>query len=376
VQYNIKSMTGRCICHSEAAAAATLILGPAVASAANVDWQAGGGQKWQALLAAARKEGKVVVTGEPPAAGPVREAFKADTGIDIDFLAGNTRDVNSRFNNEARAHNLTIDVILSGGSQFPLLKEDLLEPLKPMVVLPNSGDGPWYPDGKRKFDDSAGTYMYQAVEILTPGPVVNTDLVKPGTLTKFADLLDPKYMGKIVAFDPRTGGPGLGIASYIVDSFGLDFFKKLYIGQKVKLTHSSRQLIEWLARGEDAIALGTSSADIELFRNQGFKNIVVIDPTDAVGSTAGGFSVAKVGKGAPHPKAAAVFINWYMSQRGQQVYNDAMLAPSRRTDVDKSKIPAYIVPKPGVHYLDEYAQPYYLGTRTKDRDLIVKALGY
>ncbi len=356
-------------------AVAALVIGPAAAAVA-ADWQAGGGKKWQDLLAAAKKEGKVVVTGEPPLTGVLAAAFKHDTGIDLEFLGGNTRDVNSRFNKEARAHHLTIDVILSGGSQFPLLKEHLLEPLKPMIVLPGSGDGPWYPDGKRKWPDTSRTYMYQATEFVTPGPLVNSDMVKPDEMTKFADLLNPKFKGKIAAFDPRTGGPGLGFASYLDHLYGIDFVKKLYIGQQVKYTRSSRQLVEWLARGVYGIALGTSAADIVLFRQQGFKNLKVTDMGDAPGSTAGGFSVAKIGKGAPHPNAAAVFVNWYMSQRGQQVYTDAMASPSRRSDVDKSKVPDFILPQPGVKYLDQYDQAYYLGERTQARKAIVQALGH
>ena len=342
---------------------------------AQSDWQAGGGQKWQDLLAAARKEGKVVVAAQSPFGDPVRKSFKEDTGIEVEFLSGNTRELSSRFNNEARAGNLSIDVILAGGAQFPLVKAGLLKPLREQIILPKSGDGPWYPDGKMKFMDSTGTYMYEGAEFRSPPPVVNTDMIKPGTLTKFAQLQDPKYKGKIAAYDPRQGGPGLAVASYFAHKFGIDFVKKLYLGQEVKYTRNSRQLVEWAVRGVYPIVLGTSQVEVQRFIKQGIKNLEPLEMTDAPGSVSAGFSVAKIGKSAPHPNAAQVFINWYASQRGQQVYTNAMEEPSRRKDVDVTNVPAYILPKQGVDYLDQYSEAWYLGERTQSQKAIAKALG-
>ena len=349
-----------------------LVAGDAVAQS---EWQKGGGQKWQDLLTAARKEGKVIVAGQPAFGDAVRKYFKEDTGIEVEYLSGNTRELSSRFNNEARAGNLSIDVILAGGAQFPLVKAGLLKPLRPLIVLPGSGDGPWYPDGKMNFMDKTDTYMFEGSRFRSPPPVVNTDIVKPGTLTTFAGLLDPKYKDKIAAYDPRQGGPGLAVASYLAYKFGIEFVKKLYLGQEIKYSRDSRQLAEWAVRGVYPIVLGTQQEEVQRFIKQGIKNIQPLDMTDAPGSVSAGFSVAKIGKSAPHPNAAAVFFNWFASRRGQQVYTDAMEEPSRRTDVDVSRIPAYILPKPGVDYQDQYAEDYYLGQRTQLANTIRKALG-
>jgi len=367
------SITQRCMMMAGAIALGFAIAG--TDAAAQSDWQAGGGQKWQELLAAARLEGKVVVAGQPPFGDPVRKFFKEDTGIEVEYLSGNTNELSSRFNNEARAGNLSIDVILAGGAQFPLVKAGLLKPLRPLIVLPGSGDGPWYPNGKMNFMDKTDTYMFEAAQFRSPPPVVNNDIIKPGTLTTFAGLQDPKYKGKIAAYDPRQGGPGLAVASYLAHKFGMEFMKKLYLGQEVKYTRNSRQLVEWAARGVHPIVLGTSQVEVHRFMKEGIKNLEPLEMTDAPGSISAGFSVAKIGNSAPHPNAAAVFFNWFASRRGQQVYTDAMDEPSRRTDVDKSRIPVYMLPKPGVDYQDQYAEDYYLGERTQLAAAIRKALG-
>jgi ABC-type Fe3+ transport system substrate-binding protein len=95
---------------------------------------------------------------------------------------------------------------------------------------------------------------------------------------------------------------------------------------------------------------------------------------DGPGCLVGGFSVLKIAKGAPHPNAATVFLNWYASRPGQKAYSEAMDEPSRRLDV-KGDFPSYILPKPGVKYLDQYSEPWYLKERPKLEKAIIEALG-
>ena len=357
------------------AAALALAMTLAGGAVAQSDWEAGGGDKWQQVLAAAKKEGKVVVAGQPALAESLPKAFKRDTGIDLEFMAGNTRDLSARFNNEARAGNLTIDAILSGGAQFPLLESGHLMELKPLLILPGSGDGPHYPDGKAKWMDSAGTYMLQGSNYLVPDPLFNTDLVKKGTVKGWKDLLRPEFKGKIAAYDPRSGGPGQGTAAYVADAFGIDFVKQLYIGQDVKYTRDGRQLVEWVARGVHPIGLATSQPDVERFRREGMKNLEILIMEDGPGCLVGGFSVLKIAKGPPHLNAATVFLNWYASRPGQEAYSAAMEEPSRRLDVKRDHFPSYILPKPGAKYLDQYSEPWYLTERPKLEKAVIDALG-
>src|SRR5689334_997745 len=68
--------------HGAAGLFAVLLAG----SAAAADWDAGAGKDWDALLAAAKKEGQVVVSVCPGGmVDTIRKMFKEDTGIDITF---------------------------------------------------------------------------------------------------------------------------------------------------------------------------------------------------------------------------------------------------------------------------------------------------
>jgi ABC-type Fe3+ transport system substrate-binding protein len=189
------------------------------------------------------------------------------------------------------------------------------------------------------------------------------------------ELLGPKFTGKITAYDPRSGGPGQAAAAYVAQQFGTDFLTELYVGQKTVYTRGGRQLVEWVVRGNYAVALGSVQLDIENFRARGIKNLYVPQLEDGPGSVVGGFSVLKQPVGAPHPNAATIFINWYASQPGQTVYTRVMLEPSMRADVDVPSVPDYTKPKPGLAYLDQYQGDWYVNKRPQLDKAITQALG-
>ena len=56
-----------------------------------------------------------------------------------------------------------------------------------------------------------------------------------------------------------------------------------------------------------------------------------------------------------------MFLNWYASQPGQIVFSSTWKTPSLRTDVHVDGIPDYVVPKPGVTYVDQYNESWYVG---------------
>jgi ABC-type Fe3+ transport system substrate-binding protein len=324
------------------------------------DWQAGAGPDWQKLLDAGRQEGTVVVAGRGEMAQPMTEAFKRDTGISLEFLGGEGREQLTRLAREMRAGQVTIDVIFDGQSLIPFVNEGFIKPIKPQLVLPGVLDLTNWKDGKLKWVDKGQAYMFEGGEYVFGWILIDTDVIKPGELTSWKDLLKPQYQGKIASFDPRVGGPGQANASYIADLFGIDFVRRLYADQKVTLSNSSRQLVDWVAHGNYPIALATLATEIESFRSAGVTNLAAVYMSDGQGAVLGGSSVVSEPKLAPHPNATAVFLNWYASQPGQQVFSTVWKTPSRRTDIHVDGIPDYVVPKPGVQYIDQYVESWYL----------------
>ncbi len=355
---------------------ALLLLTLLLALPARADWQDGAGSDWQQLLEAARKEGKLVIAGRPDLAVPMTEAFRRDTGIGIDYLGGEGREQQTRLAREMRAHQVTIDIVFGGQSMVPFVKGDFMKPIKTQLILPSVLDPKAWKGEHLKWVDQAGTYLFEAAEYVHGWPIWNSALVKPGEITSWHDLMKPQFKGKIASFDPRIGGPGQAAASYLADLFGIDFIRRLYTQQEVVLSNHSRQMVEWVQRGTHLVALGTLPPDIEYFRKAGAKNITVGTLADGPGALLGGSSVVAEPREAPHPNAAAVFLNWYASQPGQALYSAIWRIPSRRTDVSLDGIPDYTVPKPGLSYIDQYTEQWYVERYLgKYQNALVEALG-
>jgi ABC-type Fe3+ transport system substrate-binding protein len=354
---------------------AWLLLAAAPAFAAD-DWQEGAGPEWQAALEAGRKEGKVVVAVMPSGlSDPMAAAFERDTGIQMEFINGSIVDLTARYAREAKAGNVTIDVMVGGGNEVALLRAGLLEPIKPQFLLPKVTDPAVWIGGKMHWMDSAQEYMFQGSNGVHGWPLVNSQLIDPKTLTSWQDLLKPEFKGKIAAEDPRNPGPGQAAAAYLLDTFGVEFLKQLYIGQQVTYTRDSRQLVEWVARGTYPVALGAIQVPIEAFRAQGMTQLAVPVLSDGSGAVVGSFSVLKEVKNVPHPAAARVFMNWYASRAGQEIYSKITREPSTRLDVKVDTVPDYVVPRPGVNYPDQYAEDWYAVQRPKVAKAVIEALG-
>lgn len=338
------------------------------------DWQADAPPQWHKILEAAKQEGHVAVVGPSELAVPMSEAFKKDTGIQVDYLGGVASVNASRVAREVRAGNVTVDFMFSGTAELPLVKEGYFEDEKARLLLPGTADPKHWADGKLSWVDNTQKYMLRTQATVQSIPFYDSNAVKP-PLTSWHQMLEPKFKGKIVAYDPRAGGPGQQTVGYIGAQFGIDFLKQLYVGQSVVYSQDSRQMAEWISRGTYWVGLGVLLPDYVKLHNAGIANIVPAAMTDGHGTLSGGFSVFLLPKGAPHPNAQIVFLNWAASRNGQQVYSHVEHQLSRRVDVhDPSALP-FTEPKPGVTYLDQYNEDWALNHRKQIIEAVLKALG-
>lgn len=336
-------------------------------SSVGANWQAGASPQWNQILKAARAEGEVTVGGFPALARKMSAAFERDTGIKMNYFGSPPSQLVARVTAEARAKNVTIDAVLGGGALLALIPQGLLQPIAPQIMLPHNAPR-YFRDDTYKWMDSTNEYLFQGAEWVFGWLTVNKDIIDPAEITSWKDLLKPKYKGKIIAYDPRGPGPGQGATSWLYHQFGIGFVKDLFLGQEAKYTTDNRQVVESVARGTYPIGFAAIQFEVERFRREGFKNLAVVLPKDAPGYLTGGFSVLKQVKNVPRPNAAKVFINWYISQPGQEVYQEVMLAASRRKDVHTG-LPHYLRPQPGIKYYEAYNEKVYFS-----RHRVVKAI--
>jgi ABC-type Fe3+ transport system substrate-binding protein len=338
------------------------------------DWQAGAAADWQQVLAAGQKEGTVAIAGASELAQAMSTAFKRDTGITVEWLTVDPRELGARLGREMRAHHLSIDVFFTGAAMLQQAHDGLMMPVKPQLMLPGVTDPRNWNDGKLKWVDNEQQYFLIPNEYVFSWPLFDADVIKRGEIGTWKELLKPEYKGKIAAYDPRSPGPGQAAAAYLADLYGIDFIKQLYVGQDMMMASNSRQLVEWVARGVYPIGVSALPTDVESFRKNGM-NLAVGDMTDGPGSLLGGSSIVAEAKGVPHPNAATVFLNWYLSQPAQEIFATIWGTPSRRVDVKVSTVPDYTIPKPGKSYLDQYREDWYQNIRPKLQAEIIDALG-
>lgn len=327
---------------------------PAVAQAQSADWQ----KTWNETLAAARKEGKVVVAGPPDT--EVRQtlpaAFEARFGIKMEYLSARGTDQGIKLRREREAGIYAIDAVLAGiqTTSSVLYGEKMLQPLRRQLILPEVTEGKYWRRGSIWFLDPGEEYVLRLFNTVREAVMINTDQVKKGDLRNFKDLIDPKWRGKIAVLDMTRSGTASNQAAVLEGQFGPDFVDKLLIDQKPAVSTSRRQLTDWTARGTYPISIGAEDGEIERLQAQGLPVDTIYSLDDMPGSLSGGNVLSMMDKPA-NPNAARIFVNWMASKEGVEIYGRALKMVPARSDIDAEKfMPAEAIPKQGMNYFDTY----------------------
>jgi iron(III) transport system substrate-binding protein len=337
-------------------------------------------QSWDALVAAAKREGKVVVTGppDPQVRQTLPAAFKARYGITVEYLGVRTSDIAAKLRAERSAGLYTVDVVLGGIQTMATIfhREKVLDPIKPVLIMPEVVDASKWKSGKLPFVDPEQQYVLRLWNSVTPSFYINTQVVKPGDLRSARDLLDPKWRGKISAEDATLPGSGSAQAARYHLQLGEEFVKKLYIDQKPVISRERRQLTDWLIRGTYPIALNADEDEVERLRKEGMPVTAVFSLPDLPGATNTGEGQVGMFKNAPNPNAAKLFINWIASKEGLDVYARARGRSPTRNDIDeRSFLPEASIPRPGVKYFDTSDWELTVTTKEKIRARMKELLG-
>lgn len=330
------------------------------ASAAQTDWK----KDWEQTLAAAKKEGQVTVYIYRYEG--LLQDFKRDfPGINVVSVTGRGSELTNRLMAERRAGKFLADVYSGGTNSLynTLYKGKALDPLKPVLILPEVTDtSKWYAN-EHRYADPEGKYIFAFIASPSNAQLAyNTKMVDPKEFKSYWDVVNPKWKGKIVSLDPRDTGLGATMQFYYYSpDIGPEFMRKLFGGMEVTYTKNFRQMTDWLAQGKFAICMGCK--DSMRAKNQGLP-VEDFDTNrwkEGSSFSAGGGSVSLMNQ-APHPNAAKVFLNWFLSRKGQialQKLGDVDdPANSRRIDIPKDDLPADARMQPGVKYFDVVKPEY------------------
>lgn len=314
-------------------------------------WQS----EWDKTLSMAKKERqlKVYTSLEPSVIRPLLENFKSKFGIEGESLAGRGPEVIPKMFAERRAGLFTVDVYIGGTDPilYMLKPAGALVPLKTQLFLPEVLDPKlWYKD-TLPWVDKEQSFILQTKGGPEPGELVlNTTLIKKGELTSYHDLLQPKYRGKLNLTDPTISGRGnkwFGAVLFF-KSLDLDYMKAL-AGQELMLTRDKRLQIDWVAKGKHLVAMLPNSPQYREFLDAGapLDYIRVKESKLVLGGGSSGVSLVE---NQPHPQAARLFLNWFLSKEGQTIFSRVFSYQSFRVDVPVDHLPSDQVRAPDVDY--------------------------
>ncbi len=277
-------------------------------------------QSPDALYEAARREGLVnwysVILGNE-AALPLARAFEARySGIKVDHQRRNTM-VNARkIVDEAKAGAIQADVFDGSTTVVPILEAGLVDPYIP----PSAGAIP------EKYRDPQGRWSAVLLEFLTVA--YNADMIAPGEAPKNRDdLLDPKWRDKMIwsATPGFTGGGGY-VANTLMDmgeEAGMAFLAKLKTQNITPFNGDGHAVIGEIAAKK--FPLGLQIFNHHTFIERGLGHNIQWVKMEPILSFSNNMGIVK---GAPHPNAARLFVNFALSPEGQAIIRDGRHIPA------------------------------------------------
>ncbi len=298
-------------------AAALAAAGTAIASPVADVAQYTGRDRQQKLEEGARREGGVLnlytsLTVEDM--GALNSVFEAKYGIRIRMWRASSDKVLQRVVTEARAARHEVDIVETNAPPLESLhREGLLQAVRSpahdaliAAALPTHRE--W-----------AGSRLNVFVQ------AYNTQAIRKEELPRtYADLLDPKWKGKLGIESSDEDWFAVVLGS-LGEERGLDLFRRIVAANGISVRKGHTLLTNLVASGEVPLALTVYNFTAEQLKRKGAPfDWFVIPPAVA---RANGLALAKR---APHPHAALLYYDFILGDDGQRMLLERGFMPASR----------------------------------------------
>jgi iron(III) transport system substrate-binding protein len=294
--------------------------------------------KWDKVVAAAEKEGRLDVSGPSGRlwTKALKEFSKDYPKIKIKITPFSSRNFWPRVLKEREVGQHLWDLRVGGGDTqvYKLIKENGIADARAMMILPEvTNEANWHGGFDHMFLDNAKKYAPGFGAYETPILWYNTNLVKKGEIKDFKELLDPKWKGKLAMANPRGGSTASSMA-LIYKVLGPKFITELFEKQKPTIVKNRRQLMDWFLAGKYPLVMGLPNSSIVRYRKKGVK--VPLGKVGGINTWSQGVAGLQILNPRPHPNATIVFVNWIMTKRVQ-----AKIMPAVRINTRRKDLPVY-----------------------------------
>ena len=270
--------------------------------------------EFEQVEAAARQEGKLVIYTSPSRSEPITtlrlEAFnKRYPEIEVDVVGVSNSGHLERIRAETALSRREGDIGESGATVIFVHWDEghTINYIPPALIDP---DAEWAVFPKVAGMDSGVLFS----RLLVYGIFVNTDLVSEGDEPKsYADLLDPKWEGEVAFRDPSRRGGGNHIFSALRQYYSADFMRSILANSTI--IAASSEVARTVARGDHSVSAPINVGNLVALQDAPVK--LIIPAEGALSILSGGLMIYK---DAPHPNAAKVWTNFWLTKEGQDVF--------------------------------------------------------
>jgi iron(III) transport system substrate-binding protein len=276
-------------------------------------------------VAAAKKEGRVVlyaVAGQDQQMAVLNEFAKLFPEIEVKSLWAQTGSLYTKVKQEVRTKNTLVDVLSL--SDPTLLNEmqranDLVQYESPELKHYSDPNVQSKPKG-----------YWTSWGMVATAIVYNTKTIGTNPPTSWKDLADKRYAGRA---NLKNATSGLQFAQWktLSDVNGPEFWTTGISALRPVAFDSFTQQFDRIVSGEDLVAINGQISGAMQYIEKGAP-LKIVYPKEGIPATLEGVSVVR---GAAHPQAARLLVDWLLSKPGQDAIVKNMQYFSPRPDAVK-----------------------------------------
>lgn len=249
--------------------------------------------------------------------GPIIKEFQQRTGIWVEVVTGGSGELLERIAMEAEGGQPACDLMFGGGVESLAAYEDCFEPCTPEGVenlrgVGLSEEGLWTP--------------FSSLPLVL---IYNTRLVSEGELTGWADLLDPRWKGRIAFADPTVSGSSYTAALTLfscIEGDDWDILAALVDNLDGGALPDSGDVVESVRSGSRYIGVTLEETALK----QRSPELGIVYPAEGTSAVPDGCALIK---GAKHAENARAFLDFVLGRDVQELLVSDLHRRSVRTDV-------------------------------------------